>query len=84
MLLQTLNLLEGFDLRAMGSGSADALHTWAGFSTAKWDGAKLSIVTKQQMGDQAVETTEAWSGAEALRLVGSMSAEGRAGSQGAR
>jgi gamma-glutamyltranspeptidase/glutathione hydrolase len=27
VLLQTLNLLEGFDLRAMGAGSADALHT---------------------------------------------------------
>ena len=26
-LLQTLRLLEGFDLRAMGQGSADALHT---------------------------------------------------------
>jgi gamma-glutamyltranspeptidase/glutathione hydrolase len=29
VLLQTLNLLEGFDLRAMGAGSADALHTIA-------------------------------------------------------
>ena len=27
MLLQTLRLLEGFDLRRMGVGSADALHT---------------------------------------------------------
>jgi gamma-glutamyltranspeptidase / glutathione hydrolase len=27
VLLQTLNLLEGFDLAAMGAGSADALHT---------------------------------------------------------
>ena len=29
VLLQTLNLLEGFDLKAMGAGSADALHTIA-------------------------------------------------------
>jgi gamma-glutamyltranspeptidase/glutathione hydrolase len=29
VLLQQLRLLEGFDLAAMGSGSADALHTWA-------------------------------------------------------
>jgi gamma-glutamyltranspeptidase/glutathione hydrolase len=29
VLLQTLNLLEGFDLAAMGAGSADALHTIA-------------------------------------------------------
>ena len=29
VLLQTLNLLEGFDLRAMGAGSADAFHTIA-------------------------------------------------------
>ena len=29
VLLQTLNLLEGFDLRAMGAGSADAMHTIA-------------------------------------------------------
>ncbi|NRA08920.1 MAG: gamma-glutamyltransferase family protein [Myxococcales bacterium] len=28
VLLQQLSLLEGFDLRAMGRGSADALHTW--------------------------------------------------------
>jgi len=27
--LQQLRLLEGFDLAAMGAGSADALHTWA-------------------------------------------------------
>ena len=29
VLLQTLNLLEGFDLAAMGAGSADAMHTIA-------------------------------------------------------
>lgn len=29
VLLQTLNLLEGFDLKAMGAGSADATHTIA-------------------------------------------------------
>jgi len=29
VLLQTLNLLEGFDLKAMGAGSADAMHTIA-------------------------------------------------------
>jgi hypothetical protein len=29
-------------------------------SVAKFDGQKLTIVTKQTMGDQAVETTEVW------------------------
>lgn len=28
VMLQQLRLVEGFDLRAMGGGSADALHTW--------------------------------------------------------
>jgi hypothetical protein len=30
-------------------------------SVAKWDGSKLTIATKRQMGDQTVETTETWS-----------------------
>src|SRR5688572_14662557 len=29
-------------------------------STAKWDGPKLTIVSKQMMNDQPVETTEVW------------------------
>ena len=45
-------------------------------STAKWDGAKLTIVTKQQMGDQAVETTEAWSLAGTTLTVESTNARG--------
>ena len=45
-------------------------------STAKWDGPKLTIVTKQQMGDQAVETTEAWSLAGTTLTVESTNARG--------
>ena len=34
--------------------------TMEAVSTAKWDGGKLTIVTKQDMGGQAFETTEVW------------------------
>jgi hypothetical protein len=29
-------------------------------STAKWDGPKLTIVTKQEMGGQVAESTQVW------------------------
>jgi hypothetical protein len=45
-------------------------------STAKWDGAKLTIVTKMQMGDTPVETTEAWSLAGSVLTVESTNARG--------
>jgi len=45
-------------------------------STAKWDGAKLSIVTKQQMGDQAFETTEVWAVDGSTLTVESTNARG--------
>ena len=45
-------------------------------STAKFDGAKLTIVTKQMMGDQAVETTEAWSVSGSTLTVESTNARG--------
>jgi hypothetical protein len=40
----------------MGRGGQQA----EAVSVAKWDGNRLSIVTKQTMGDQQVETTEVW------------------------
>ena len=40
VLLQQLSLLEGFDLRAMGRGSADALHTWV-------EAAKLAFADRE-------------------------------------
>jgi len=45
-------------------------------STAKFDGAKLVIVSKQQMGDQAVETTEAWTVSGSTLTVESTNARG--------
>ena len=57
---------------AMGRGGAPM----ESVSTAKWDGPKLTIVTKQQMGDQAVETTEAWSLAGTTLTVESTNARG--------
>ena len=45
-------------------------------SVAKWDGAKLSIVTKQSMGDQTFETTEVWSVDGSTLTVESTSARG--------
>ena len=45
-------------------------------STAKFDGSKLTIVTKQQMGDQAFETTEAWTVSGSTLTVESTNARG--------
>jgi hypothetical protein len=33
-------------------------------STAKWDGPKLTIVTKQEMGGQVAESTQVWTVAD--------------------
>jgi hypothetical protein len=41
----------------MGRGGA----AMESVSTAKWDGGKLIITSKQDMGGQAVETTQTWS-----------------------
>jgi hypothetical protein len=50
--------LDGTESRnmMMGAGGqpADSL------STAKWDGPKLTIVTKQEMGGQVTESTQVW------------------------
>ena len=45
-------------------------------STAKWDGQKLSIVTKQSMGDQTFETTEVWNVDGSTLTVESTNARG--------
>ena len=50
--------LDGTDSRNMmmgrGGQQADSL------STAKWDGARLTIVTKQEMGGEVTESTQVW------------------------
>ena len=50
--------LDGTDSRNMmmgrGGQPADSL------STAKWDGPKLTIATKQEMDGQVVESTQVW------------------------
>ncbi len=46
---ESRNLITG-----RGGQSADLL------STAKWDGPKLTIVTKQEMGGQVMESTQVW------------------------
>ena len=50
--------LDGTESRNMmmgpGGQPADSL------STVKWDGPKLTIVTKQEMGGQVVESTQGW------------------------
>jgi hypothetical protein len=50
--------LDGTESRNMlmgrGGQQADSL------STAKWDGRKLTIVTKQEMGGQITESTQVW------------------------
>jgi len=50
--------LDGTESRNMmigrGGEQADSL------STAKWDGPKLTIVTKQEMGGQVTESTQVW------------------------
>lgn len=53
-----------------GRGTMEAV------SVAKWDGAKLSIVTKQSMGDQTFETTEVWSVDGSTLTVESTNARG--------
>jgi hypothetical protein len=45
-------------------------------STAKWDGQKLTIVTKQSMGDQTFETTEVWNVDGSTLTVESTNARG--------
>jgi len=50
--------LDGTDSRNMmmgrGGQQADSL------STAKWDGARLTIITKQEMGGEVTESTQVW------------------------
>jgi hypothetical protein len=45
-------------------------------STAKWDGGKLIITSKQDMGGQAVETTQTWSLAGSVLTVESTGGRG--------
>src|SRR5687768_8594584 len=45
-------------------------------STAKWDGPKLTIVSKQMMNDQPVETTEVWTVSGSTLTVESTNARG--------
>jgi hypothetical protein len=45
-------------------------------STAKWDGGKLTITTKQDMGGQMVESTQNWSLAGSVLTVESTNARG--------
>jgi hypothetical protein len=45
-------------------------------STAKWDGGKLTITTKQDMGGQMVESTQNWSLAGNVLTVESTNARG--------
>ena len=53
-----------------GRGTMEAV------STAKWDGQKLTIVTKQSMGDQTFETTEVWNVDGSTLTVESTNARG--------
>jgi hypothetical protein len=50
--------------------------TMESVSTAKFDGPKLTIVTKQSMGDQTFETTENWTVSGSTLTVESTSARG--------
>ena len=63
-----------------GTESKNTITTGRGImesvSVAKWDGAKLSIVTKQSMGDQTFETTEVWSVDGSTLTVESTNARG--------
>jgi hypothetical protein len=45
-------------------------------STAKWDGSKLTIISKQDMGGQMVETTQNWSLTGNVLTVESTNARG--------
>lgn len=47
-------------------------------STAKWDGAKLVIATKREMGGNTFETTETWSLADGVLTIESTSGRGSA------
>ena len=53
-----------------GRGTMEAV------STAKLDGPKLTIVTKQSMGDQTFETTENWTVSGSMLTVESTNARG--------
>jgi hypothetical protein len=63
-----------------GSESKNTITTGRGtmesVSTAKFDGPKLVIVTKQSMGDQTFETTENWSVSGSTLTVESTNARG--------
>ena len=45
-------------------------------STAKWDGAKLTITTKQDMGGQMVESTQSWTLSGSTLTIESTNARG--------
>ena len=53
-----------------GGQSADSV------STAKWDGPKLTIVTKQEMGGQVTESTQVWTIEGSTLTVETTSARG--------
>ena len=63
-----------------GSESKNTMTTGRGamesVSTAKWDGPKLTITTKQDMGGQMVETTQSWTLAGTTLTVESTNARG--------
>jgi hypothetical protein len=63
-----------------GSESKNTITTGRGtmeaVSTAKFDGPKLVIVTKQSMGDQTFETTENWTVSGSTLTVESTNARG--------
>ena len=66
--------LDGSDSRNMmmgrGGQPADSL------STAKWDGPKLTIVTKQEMDGQVIESTQVWTVAGNTLTVEATNARG--------
>ena len=73
--LTVTSKLDGTDSRNMligrGGRPADSL------STAKWDGAKLRIVTKQEADGQLDESTQVWTVEGSALTVESTSARGR-------
>lgn len=66
--------LDGSESRNMimgrGGESVDSV------STAKWDGPKLTIVTKQEMGGQVTESTQVWTVEGSTLTVETTSARG--------
>jgi len=56
----------------MGRGGA----AMESVSTAKWDGAKLTITTKQDMGGQMVESSQAWTVAGSTLTIETTNARG--------